>query len=149
MFTRIVECYAKAGAWNTTRSGRTRRWATGRRHRKLSCQSNRGMEIWKTLRVFHIPTPPATPPHVTRGDRKIVPPRAAERWWMQLPRYRLLLVSETVPRVRIPPAPPYSLKCRETRLDCSGICGKWPQIPQFLLSNRAGESLALNSSGQL
>src|ERR1035438_897765 len=60
MFTRIVECYAKAGAWNTTRSGRTRRWATGRRHRKLSCQSNRGMEIWKTLRVSHIPTPPAT-----------------------------------------------------------------------------------------
>ena len=51
---------------------------------------------------------------MTRGDRKIVPPRAAERWWMQLPRYRLLLVSETVPRVRIPLAPPYSLKCRES-----------------------------------
>src|ERR1019366_203778 len=50
----------RGGAWNTTRSGRTRRWATGHRPRKQSCRSNRGMEIWKTLRVFHIPTPPAT-----------------------------------------------------------------------------------------
>src|ERR1017187_3353783 len=25
------------------------------------------------------------PPDMTRGDRKMVPPRAAERWWMQLP----------------------------------------------------------------
>ena len=41
-----------------TRSGHIRRWATGRRHRRPSCQ--RGMEIWKTLRVSHIPTPPAT-----------------------------------------------------------------------------------------
>src|ERR1019366_5154058 len=41
-------------------SGRSRRWATGRRHRKQSCRSNRGMEIWKTLRVSHIPTPPTT-----------------------------------------------------------------------------------------
>jgi CheY-like chemotaxis protein len=31
-----------------------------RRHRKQSCRSNWGMEIWKTLRVSHIPTPPAT-----------------------------------------------------------------------------------------
>jgi hypothetical protein len=35
-------------------------WATGHRHRKPSCRSNRGLEIWKTLRVSHIPTPPAT-----------------------------------------------------------------------------------------
>src|ERR1019366_3634874 len=50
----------RGGARNTTRNGRTRRWATGRRHRKPSCRNNRGMEIWKTLRVSHIPTPPTT-----------------------------------------------------------------------------------------
>ena len=45
--------------WNTTRSVRTRRWATGHRHRKPSFQ-NRGMEMWKTKPVSHISTPPAT-----------------------------------------------------------------------------------------
>src|ERR1022692_3887801 len=42
------------------RNGRTRRWAIGRRHRTPSCRSNRGMGMWKKLRVSHIPTPPAT-----------------------------------------------------------------------------------------
>src|SRR5450759_1722650 len=41
---------------------------------------------------------------------------------------RLLLVQKTVPRVRIPLAPPHSLKCREIRLDCSGNCRKWAQF---------------------
>src|ERR1035441_5021071 len=27
--------------------------------------------------------------------------------------------------------PPYSLKCREIRLDCSGICGKWAQFRNY------------------
>jgi hypothetical protein len=44
----------------TTRYGRIRRWAIGHRHRKPSYPNNRGMGMWKTLRVSHIPTPPAT-----------------------------------------------------------------------------------------
>ena len=43
----------------TTRSDHTRHWVTDHPRRKLSRPSNRGMEIWKTLRVPHIPTPPA------------------------------------------------------------------------------------------
>ena len=38
-------------------------------------------------------------------------------------------VPETVPRVRIPYAPPYSLKCREIFLDFSGNCEKWAHFP--------------------
>jgi hypothetical protein len=33
-----------------------------------------------------------------------------------------------VTKVRIALAPPYSLKCREIRLDCSGNCRKWAQF---------------------
>ena len=39
---------------------RTRRWAIGRRRRRQSWPSKRGMGMWKTLRVSHIPTPPTT-----------------------------------------------------------------------------------------
>src|ERR1035441_10488021 len=35
---------------------------------------------------------------------------------------------KAVPRVRIPFAPPHSLKCREIRLDCSRNCRKWAQF---------------------
>ena len=31
----------------------------GHRHFKQSCRSKRGMEMWKTPSVSHIPTPPA------------------------------------------------------------------------------------------
>ena len=54
----VIEALADVG-WNTTRSAPIRRWVTGPRRRKPSCRSQRGMEIWKTLRVSHIPTPPA------------------------------------------------------------------------------------------
>ena len=40
-------------------------------------------------------------------------------------------VRETVPGVRIPPSPPYSLKCREIRLDFSRNCRKWAQFRYF------------------
>ena len=40
----------------------------------------------------------------------------------------LYRVPQTVPRVRIPPSPPYSLKCREIRLGFSGNCRKWAQF---------------------
>src|ERR1017187_2549385 len=86
---------------------------------------------------------------MTRGDRKIVPPRAAERWWMQLPRYRLLLVSETVPRVRIPLPPPHSLKCREIPPGLLLKLREMGAIPHLLRSNRTGESVLLIAAGKL
>ena len=48
------------GECTTTRYGRIRRWATDHQRRKPSCGRKRGMEIWKTLRVSHISTPPTT-----------------------------------------------------------------------------------------
>ena len=59
----------------TTRYGRIRRWAIGLRHRKQSCRSNRGMEMWKTLRISHIPTPPAATtdkPQTTRYTNNLL-----------------------------------------------------------------------------
>src|SRR5580698_7619745 len=53
-------------------------------------------------------------------------------------------IPERVSGVRIPPSPPYSLKCREICLDCPGKNYKSPQFCGFSLTNRTGESVLLH-----
>src|ERR1039458_8223029 len=56
---------------------------------------------------------------------------------------------EKVPRVRIPLAPPHSLKYREILPHCPNNRAKTPQFFQFLLPNRTGESALHNAAGKL
>jgi hypothetical protein len=58
-------------------------------------------------------------------------------------------IPERVSGVRIPPSPPYSLKCREICLDCPGNNNKSPQFCGFSLTNRTGESVLLHTVGEL
>src|ERR1035441_4544023 len=89
------------------------------------------------------------PPDMTRGDRKMVPPRAAERWWMQLPLGQALAGSKnctessnssrsaTQSEVQRNP-PGFLLKLREMGA-----------IPHLLRSNRTGERVLLIAAGKL
>jgi transposase InsO family protein len=60
IFYSLKEAQILTERWRVeyNRSALTPHCVTGHRPHKQSCRSNRGMEIWKTLRVSHIPTPP-------------------------------------------------------------------------------------------
>ena len=60
IFYSLKEAQVLTERWRVEYNTERPHSALGYRPRKQSCRSNRGMEIWKTLCVSHIPTPPAT-----------------------------------------------------------------------------------------